>query len=1002
MGFVSGSDDFSYPLRYRANDVPKATTALLLGLQQMMVCISGLLVVPYIVSEKACAGQAELTLRATLISTTFVVTGIATLLQSTLGLRNVECKATVNDYVPEEEWLARIQTISGSLFCASLLLVIVGSSGLVGTIAKNLGPVTIAPVVVLLCVSNVPVVIEKAKLHWISVAEFGFLMVFALYLSEVRVPFPSIRDGRLTAVRVRLFGDFPYLMSMLIAWAICFIMTVTDIEPRGGGARTDNNATLDILYNAPWVNVPYPGQFGMPRFDLGLFLGFVASCLACLIESLGNYDIAAKVSEEPAPDSSTANRAIIAEGAGCALAGAMGIGVGVTTYSENIAVLKITRVVSRVTLQIAGVILIVLGLFTKVGAAFSTLPSAMIGGILGMGVSMIFGVAMANLQYIDLKLSRNVTIVGVAIIAGLSVSDYFEANPLSTGYVEADRVFNLLIRIRMFVGGVFAFFLDNTVGGASRRQRGLREKPRADGGSLEKGTEKDGYAFPDCVNRFLLKFPFLSVLPFLPSKEKLRKALRSESVSTSTVEDPQPYIATNYAMGFETDSRDFTYKLRYRVGDVPKKTTALLLALQQMMVCINGVLVVPYIVAEKACAGQAELSLRATLISTAFVVTGIATLLQSVFGLRLAVLQGPSFAFLAPMLAYFNNIECKATVNDFVPEEEWLDRMQTYLMSMIIAWAICFFMTITDIEPPGGAGQFGMLQFDLGLFLGFTASCLTSLIESLGGYDIAAKVSEEPVPDSPTANRAVIAEGLGCALAGAMGVGVGVTTYSENIAILHITRVVSRITLHMAGVMLIVVGLFTKIGAAFSTLPTAMIGGILCMGLAMVFGVVLANLQYIDLKLSRNVTILGVAVIAGSSVSDYFEANPMSTGWQEFDKLFNLLIRMKMFVGGVIAFVLDNTVGGASRKQRGLREKSRADVSAIEVNIQKDGYAFPDSVNSKGFSANGCTHAYATYIVLRMNFKPPKSMTELEYQLTELEYRLENTNILVADDANQG
>ncbi|KAK0399934.1 hypothetical protein QR680_003282 [Steinernema hermaphroditum] len=564
MGFVSGSDDFSYPLRYRANDVPKATTALLLGLQQMMVCISGLLVVPYIVSEKACAGQAELTLRATLISTTFVVTGIATLLQSTLGLRlavlqgpsfaflppllayfsNVECKATVNDYVPEEEWLARIQTISGSLFCASLLLVIVGSSGLVGTIAKNLGPVTIAPVVVLLCVSNVPVVIEKAKLHWISVAEFGFLMVFALYLSEVRVPFPSIRDGRLTAVRVRLFGDFPYLMSMLIAWAICFIMTVTDIEPRGGGARTDNNATLDILYNAPWVNVPYPGQFGMPRFDLGLFLGFVASCLACLIESLGNYDIAAKVSEEPAPDSSTANRAIIAEGAGCALAGAMGIGVGVTTYSENIAVLKITRVVSRVTLQIAGVILIVLGLFTKVGAAFSTLPSAMIGGILGMGVSMIFGVAMANLQYIDLKLSRNVTIVGVAIIAGLSVSDYFEANPLSTGYVEADRVFNLLIRIRMFVGGVFAFFLDNTVGGASRRQRGLREKPRADGGSLEKGTEKDGYAFPDCVNRFLLKFPFLSVLPFLPSKEKLRKALRSESVSTSTVEDPQPYIAT--------------------------------------------------------------------------------------------------------------------------------------------------------------------------------------------------------------------------------------------------------------------------------------------------------------------------------------------------------------------------------------------------------------------------------------------------------------------------
>uniref|UniRef100_A0A1I7ZKV3 Solute carrier family 23 member 2 n=1 Tax=Steinernema glaseri TaxID=37863 RepID=A0A1I7ZKV3_9BILA len=562
MGFVGGADDFSYALRYRANDVPKKTTALLLGLQQMMVCISGLLVVPYIVAEKACAGDGELALRATLISTTFVVTGVGTILQSTLGLRlailqgpsfaflppllayfsSYECKSTMNDHVPEEEWLGRIQIISGSLFCASLLLVVVGSCGLVGTIAKHLGPVTITPVVFLLCISNVHVVIEKAKLHWISVAEYVLLMIFALYLSEVCVPLPTIRNGRLATARVRLFGEFPYLTSMLIAWAICFFMTLTDIEPVGGEARTDNNATLDILYNAPWVNVPYPGQFGMPRIDIGLFLGFIASCLGCLIESLGNYDIASKVSEEPHADAATANRAIIVEGIGCALAGAMGIGVGVTTYSENIAVLKITRVASRITLQVAGVLLIVLGLFTKVGAAFSTLPSAMIGGILGMGISMIVGVALANLQYIDLKLSRNVTIIGVAIIAGLCVSDYFEQNPLSTGYDEADRVFNLLIRIRMVVGGLIAFALDNTVGGATRRQRGLKEKSRADVSTVEKAAEKDGYAFPDCVNRFLLKVPLLTVLPFLPSKEKLKCALRTDS--TTAIEEPQTYIAT--------------------------------------------------------------------------------------------------------------------------------------------------------------------------------------------------------------------------------------------------------------------------------------------------------------------------------------------------------------------------------------------------------------------------------------------------------------------------
>ncbi|TMS38496.1 hypothetical protein L596_005211 [Steinernema carpocapsae] len=568
MGFISGSDDFSYALQYRANEVPRASKAVLLGLQQMMVCVSGLLVAPYIISEKVCAGQAELGLRATLISTTFVASGVATIIQSTFGLRlavlqgpslaffppliayfyehSKDCKATVHDFVPEEEWLPRIQTIVGCLVSASSLLVFVGMTGMVGAISKNLGPVTIAPVVLLLCLSNVPLVVEKAKLHWISIAEYLFLMVFVLYLSEWQVPLPTIKNRGLGVVRVRLFGEFPYLMSMFLAWSICFFMTVTGIESYGGAARTDNNDTLAVLYDAPWVYVPYPGQFGMPKFDFGLFLGFFASCLCCLFESLGNYEIAAKVSEENTPDSATANRAIIAEGLGCAIAGSMGVGVGVTTYSENIAVLKITRVASRVTLQLAGVFLIVLGLFTKFGAAISTLPPAMIGGILGMGVSMIAGVALSNLQYIDLKLSRNVTIVGVAVISGLGISKYFAENPLRTGLDDFDRVFNLLIQIQMFVGGSIAFFLDNTVGGASRRQRGLRDKTKPESFPDSITRERDGYAFPDCINRFLLKVPILTRLPFIPSLYKVEEALKNGSPiphHTITTDETNNYVA---------------------------------------------------------------------------------------------------------------------------------------------------------------------------------------------------------------------------------------------------------------------------------------------------------------------------------------------------------------------------------------------------------------------------------------------------------------------------
>lgn len=64
---------------------------------------------------------------------------------------------------------------------------------------------------------------------------------------------------------------------------------------------------------------------------------------------------------------------------------------------ENVAVVSITRVASRFTMQLAGVLLILLGMFTKVGAVMATIPDACVGGILAMGVCMIAGVSLSNL-----------------------------------------------------------------------------------------------------------------------------------------------------------------------------------------------------------------------------------------------------------------------------------------------------------------------------------------------------------------------------------------------------------------------------------------------------------------------------------------------------------------------------------------------------------------------------------------------------------------------------
>lgn len=66
-------------------------------------------------------------------------------------------------------------------------------------------------------------------------------------------------------------------------------MTITNAEPRGGEARTDQNASIIVFDQTPWVQMPMPLFFGPPKFNLALVCGFTASCFAAMIESIGDY-----------------------------------------------------------------------------------------------------------------------------------------------------------------------------------------------------------------------------------------------------------------------------------------------------------------------------------------------------------------------------------------------------------------------------------------------------------------------------------------------------------------------------------------------------------------------------------------------------------------------------------------------------------------------------------------------------------------------------------------
>ncbi|KAG9335874.1 hypothetical protein JZ751_003531 [Albula glossodonta] len=186
------------------------------------------------------------------------------------------------------------------------------------------------------------------------------------------------------------------------SWLICFLLTYFNVLPTkpdeyGYTARTD--LKVDAVTSAPWFHVPYPGQWGLPTVSVSSVLGMMAGVLASTMESIGDYYACARLSGAPPPPTHAINRGIAVEGIGCILAAIWGRGKLTHHLGLSLTMGPVhEQVGSRLVLQTAGVLMIVLGLFGKFGAIFITIPDPVIGGMFLVMFGMIAAVGISNLQ----------------------------------------------------------------------------------------------------------------------------------------------------------------------------------------------------------------------------------------------------------------------------------------------------------------------------------------------------------------------------------------------------------------------------------------------------------------------------------------------------------------------------------------------------------------------------------------------------------------------------
>uniref|UniRef100_A0A671U638 Solute carrier family 23 member 2 n=1 Tax=Sparus aurata TaxID=8175 RepID=A0A671U638_SPAAU len=284
-------------------------------------------------------------------------------------------------------------------------------------------------------------------------------------------------------------------------------------------------------------------------------------------------------------------------------------------------------------------------------------------------------------------------------------------------------------------------------------------------------------------------------------------------------------------------------------------------------------------------------------------------------------------------------------------------KMFPIIMAILVSWLLCLIFTVTDVFPPevnkygfyartdARQGilaaapwfkipypfQWGVPTVTAAGVIGMMSAVVASIIESIGDYYACARLSYAPPPPIHAINRGIFVEGISCVLDGLFGTGNGSTSSSPNIGVLGITKVGSRRVIQYGAAMMLLLGLVGKFSALFASLPDPVLGALLCTLFGMITAVGLSNLQFVDLNSSRNLFVLGFSIFFGLMLPSYLKQNPLVTGIIEVDQVLNVLLTTAMFVGGSVAFILDNTIPG-SPEERGIKRLKRgAGLSAAEL-----------------------------------------------------------------------
>ena len=385
---------------FSLDGIPAPGQLVPLGLQHVVAAIVGIITPAIMVSNTCALSDADRTL---LIQVSLIVTALATLLQLYTIKHRVGSGLPVVmgisfAYVPTLLAIGGqfdLPTILGAEIVGGCVAILFGV--FVKQIRKLFPPLITGTVIFTIGLSLYPTAVRYMA-GGAGSAEFGGVKNWAVALVTLAVVVLLQNFGK----GVLKLGAI--LWGMIVGYIMALCLGMVDFS---------------AVAPAGWFQLAAPLHFGV-KFEASACISLAVVYIINAVQTIGDLSSTTMGGMDRMPTDRELSGGIVAQGV-VSIVGALFGGLPAATYSQNVGIVTVNKVINKAVFAFASVILLVAGLVPKLSAILTTIPQAVIGGAT---ISVFATITMTGIRMITSErfTMRSSAVVGLSVALGVGIT----------------------------------------------------------------------------------------------------------------------------------------------------------------------------------------------------------------------------------------------------------------------------------------------------------------------------------------------------------------------------------------------------------------------------------------------------------------------------------------------------------------------------------------------------------------------------------------------------